>query len=271
MSILVSNLPWTALGVALLLCLTVSALGFRRVDWFISIGYGFSIAAQALLFPLLSPTGLSLWTLLQLGLLIAYGLRLGLYLLSRERAASFGRELEASRQRSAGITGPAKFAIWLSVALLYVAMASPALFNLATSPGGAALPVGVLVMAAGFALEAVADAQKARLKARHPHRFVATGLYAVVRCPNYLGEMIFWLGNFIAGLAAYQSLGHWLIALAGLVCIELIMLGSARRLEIKQAERYAGDAGYAAYVRRVPILFPLLPLYSLRRLRVYLG
>ncbi len=49
------------------------------------------------------------------------------------------------------------------------------------------------------------------------------------------------------------------------------MLGSARRLEIKQAERYASDPAYLDYVRRVPILFPLLPLYSLRTLRVYLG
>lgn len=268
---LFANMPWADLGLALVLCLAISALGFRRVDWFISIGYGFSIAALAVLFGLLYRAGLSPWTSAQLLLLLAYGLRLGLYLLSRERAASFGRELAASRERSASIHGPVKFAIWISVSALYVAMAAPALFNLAAGANGIALPLGVVVMALGLCLEAAADAQKARLKARNPQSFVATGLYGVVRCPNYLGEMIFWLGNFIAGLAAYQSLGNWLLALAGLVCIELIMLGSARRLEIKQAERYAGDADYASYVRRVPILFPLLPLYSLRQLRVYLG
>ena len=45
----------------------------------------------------------------------------------------------------------------------------------------------------------------------------------------------------------------------------------AKVKEIKQAERYQGDPAYQEYVRRVPILFPLLPLYSLRRLRIYLG
>ena len=59
--------------------------------------------------------------------------------------------------------------------------------------------------------------------------------------------------------------------LIGLVCIELIMLGSARRLELKQVERYGTDAAYQAYAARVPVLLPLVPLYSLRRLRVYLG
>ena len=83
--------------------------------------------------------------------------------------------------------------------------------------------------------------------------------------------MLFWLGAFVSGIAAYQSLADWVNAGVGLVCIELIMLGSARRLELKQAERYGADAIYQAYVRTTPVLFPLLPLYSLRGLKIYLG
>ncbi|MEO8758654.1 MAG: DUF1295 domain-containing protein [Devosia sp.] len=267
---LVANLPWSSLGLALLLSLAISALGFRRVDWFISLGYGFSIAAEAAFFALLYRNVLSPWLVAQLLLLLAYGLRLGLYLVSRERSPSFARELAASKERSAHITQPIKFAIWISVAALYVAMASPLLFNLTGTPG-ATLPVGAIIMLVGLVLEAAADAQKFRIKARDPKRFVSTGLFSIVRCPNYFGEIIFWFGGFIAGIGAYGSLAHWLIAAVGFVCIELIMLGSARRLEIKQAERYDGDPAYLDYVRRVPILFPLLPLYSLRHLKIYLG
>ena len=50
MDLVFANLPWLNLGAAWLLCLVVSALGFRRVDWFISIGYGLSIAAEAIVF-----------------------------------------------------------------------------------------------------------------------------------------------------------------------------------------------------------------------------
>lgn len=274
LDLLFANLPWAALALAAVLCLVVSALGFIRTDWFISIGYGFSIAAEAVLFPLLNPGPLSLWVIAQLLLLAAYGLRLGGYLVLRERSASFGRELEASRERSRSIAGPVKVAIWISVALLYVAMASPGLFNLVAASNGASLwslPLGVIVMLAGLVLEASADAQKARLKAINPKGFVSSGLNGVVRCPNYFGEMVFWFGGFVAGLSAYTSVAAWLIAATGFVCIELIMLGSARRLELKQAERYGSDPAYQTYVRRVPILIPGLPLYSLRQLRVYLG
>lgn len=274
LDLLFANLPWAALALAAVLCLVVSALGFIRTDWFISIGYGFSIAAEAVLFPLLYLGALSLWVIAQLLLLVAYGLRLGGYLVLRERSPSFGRELEASRERSRSIAGPVKVAIWISVALLYVAMASPGLFNLVAASNGASLwslPLGVIVMLAGLVLEASADAQKARLKAMNPKGFVSSGLYGVVRCPNYFGEMVFWFGGFVAGLSAYTSVAAWLIAAIGFVCIELIMLGSARRLELKQAERYGSDPAYHTYVRRVPILIPGLPLYSLLQLRVYLG
>lgn len=266
-----ANLPWAVLGLSFLLCLAVSALGFLRTDWFISIGYGFSIAAQAVLLALLYRNGLSLWPVVQLLLLAAYGLRLALFLIARERAPSFATERAASLARSAGMTLGVKVAIWVSVSALYVTMASPALLSLSSGAVPWSLPIGAVIMLLGLGLEAAADAQKSRLKARNPKRFVSTGLYGIVRSPNYFGEMLFWLGNFVAGLAAYQSLGNWLVAGVGFVCIELIMLGSARRLELKQAERYAGDPAYQTYVRRVPILIPGLPLYSLRQLRVYLG
>ena len=272
--LMLGDVPLLPLGLALLVCLAISALGFIRSDWFISIGYGFSVAAQAVLYALLYSRTLTLPLALQLLLYLAYGLRLGSYLVLRERASSFAPELEASRERSAGLRGPIRLVIWIAVSLLYVAMVSPAVFALTAGADGTSMPTllpGIVVMALGLLLEAAADAQKSRLKAIAPKTFVRSGLYAIVRSPNYLGEMLFWFGGFVAGIAAYHSVAAWLIAGAGFVCIELIMLGSARRLEIKQAERYASDPAYQDYVRRVPILFPLLPLYSLRQLRVYLG
>ena len=62
-------------------------------------------------------------------------------------------------------------------------------------------------------LEALADRQKSAFKAKNPSRFCDAGLYRLVRSPNYFGEMVFWLGTFVAGLGAYRAPLDWLIAL----------------------------------------------------------
>jgi len=256
-----------------LLC---SAGGFYRIVYFISIGYGFSIAGMAITTALAYHSSVDALIGLQLAGLLFYGLRLAGYLLVRERQPSYKKELADIEQRGAHIKGAVKFAIWMSVALLYVLMFSPAVFNLAARQQGQALSlsslwIGVPVMALGLFLESFADHEKSRFKASFPHRFCDVGSYRIVRCPNYLGEVIFWTGQLVAGISAYGSWLAWACAASGYLCIVLIMMGSAKRLEQKQDERYGSDPEYQSYTRRVPILFPLLPIYSFKNLKVYLG
>lgn len=270
----VFDLPWGHLGLAFGLSLVISSLGFRRVDYFVSLGYAFSIAAQAVVFGAIYLATLDVWTVLQLLLLFAYGARLGTYLIARESAPSFAPELAASKERGRHIAGFVKVAIWVAVAALYAAMFSPGLLALWQQEAGRALPsipLGVVIMVLGLALETLADWQKARFKAADPKRFCDVGLFRIVRCPNYAGEMLFWLGAFVSGMSAYSSVAAWLLAVTGFVCIWLIMVGSARRLEIKQAERYGQVPDYQRYVASVPILFPFVPVYSLRTWKIYLG
>lgn len=274
--LLFSDSLYPALWIGFGLCLLISALGFIRTDWFISIGYGLSVSALAIFWGWFWQNRQAIHVsgvvpLLQLCLLIGYGLRLAGYLIYRERTSSFSGELAASRQRSQHIHGVAKLAIWLSVSALYVMMVMPVALVLASRSSSVSAIPGVLIMVLGLSLELVADWQKSAAKARHPDRCVQSGLFAHVRYPNYLGEMVFWLGNFICGIAVYHRVIDGVLAGVGLVCIELIMLGSARRLELKQTARYGNDPAYIDYIRRVPILLPWVPLYSLRRLKVYLG
>jgi steroid 5-alpha reductase family enzyme len=268
------RLPWFQLYLSLAICLSFSALGFRRVEDFVSLGYASSIAAQALVFGVFYAATLRGWVLLQVALLLAYGIRLGGFLLLRERSASFKGELAASAERGSHLKGLLKVGIWISVAVLYVMMFAPALLTMSAQARGSALPSvfpGVVTMACGLTLEATADWQKSRFKAKAPSHFCSHGLYRVVRSPNYLGEMVFWLGVWLSGMSAYQTPVAWLLSCGGFLTIQLIMLGSARRLELKQAERYGRSEAYQAYARTVPVLFPWVPLYSLKRLKVYLG
>ncbi len=275
MSGILSSLPIEMLamfGIALL----ISAGGFRRFVYFVSLGFAFSIAAMAAVSLWIFRSTLDWLTALQCLLLLLYGLRLGIFLARREMKPGYRRELDDAQERASGITFGIQIMTWISVALLYVALFSPALFNLdfqrstGTTPTPWLLSLGILIMAGGLALEALADHQKSAYKQEHPDRFCDVGLYRWVRCPNYLGEIIFWSGNFIAGIGAYNHWLRWIICAVALVCMILIMMGSTKRLESKQDGRYGELEAYQQYRASVPVLFPFIPLYSLQKARVYL-
>jgi len=257
------------------LALVVSSAGFARVVYFISTGYAFSITVLAAMAAWLYWGSIEPLVAAQLVLLAIYGLRLGGYLLGRERSPSYRRELDDVQARAAGITRPIQVAIWVTVSLLYVVMFYPALTNLAARAAGdtrlGTLPLGLVVMGIGLGIEAWADRQKSRYKAENPTRFCGVGLYRIVRCPNYFGEMVFWLGQFMAGVGHFTHWSHWVLSAIGLVSIQLIMVGSTRRLELKQDARYGDREDYRTYVRTVPVLFPFVPVFSLKNAKLYLG
>lgn len=261
--------PWL-FGLALL----ISALGFIRVVYFVSIGYAFSIVAMVAATAVVYGARLTLPALLQLLLLAAWGLRLGVYVVSRERQTAYKRQLEGNQSYDRRVPLLKRTPIWISVALLYVAMFAPALF---AADGGAvaswklALQVfGLAVMAAGVVIESVADAQKNAAKQACSQCFTSSGLYRWVRCPNYLGEILVWTGSLLAGAAFLTSGLRIAVALIGWACIVLIMMGSTKRLERAQDARYGEQPAYQEYVRTVPVLFPWVPVYSLKGVKVYL-
>ena len=68
--------------------MVISSIGFKNYVWFISLGYGFSIAGEGLLMLLLYGKNLTLGTIICCILFIVYGLRLGGYLAIREFKSS---------------------------------------------------------------------------------------------------------------------------------------------------------------------------------------
>ena len=95
---------------------------------------------------------------------------------------------------------------------------------------------------------------------------VATkGLYKIVRCPNYLGEILFWTGIFLSGVDIYNGVGQWITAALAYICIVYIMFNGAQRLEKRQMKRYGENKEYNDYADKTPIIIPLLPVYHLNK------
>lgn len=251
--------------IILVLALIASSCGFRKYVWFISLGYGAAIALIGAGLMFIFSHALSPGTVLECILFITYGCRLSGYLIYRDQKTAYSRRMKGEVKSNDGVSLGAKTGIWISAAILYALQTSPVTFRLMNQRGTDVFCIiGLLISTAGLTLETTADLQKNRAKKKNPGRFVDTGLFRLVRCPNYFGEMIFWTGVFISGLNVYHNPVEWICAIIGYAGIIYVMFGGARRLEIRQDKNYGNDPAYQKYKSTTPIMIPFLPLYSVK-------
>lgn len=250
--------------VSLILCLC----GFYKYVYFLSIGYGFAVSGIGLALAVMSFMGIfeaSLAHYIFFALYIIYGIRLSGFLLVREiKNASYRKTLKEATGDE--IPMFVKFFIWIFTGILYVAQTSPVFFGLYN--GGKVsilLWAGIAVSVFGITLEALADKQKSEQKSKNPNKVAMEGLYKMVRCPNYFGEILFWTGVFVSSLNVLSGLGQWIMATVGYICIVFIMFNGAQRLEKRQMARYGNDKEYNDYANKTPIIIPFLPIYHLNK------
>lgn len=264
-------MPWDLLGILAIVCAVLCAVGFYKFVYFLSIGYGFAVAGGGIavfIMALVVRTEAPLWVLLvQAALFLAYGIRLSGFLLVREiKNAAYRKTLKEATGNEKKMPFFVLFTIWVCVAILYTAQVSPMLFRVTNNTTGVILPViGFAVSVFGLILESIADNQKSAQKKENPDMVATKGLYKMCRCPNYLGEIIFWTGVFVSGMNTYSTVGQWITAIIAYICIVFIMFNGAQRLEKRQMARYGGNKEYNDYANKTPIIIPLLPIYHLNK------
>lgn len=256
-----------------IIAMLISSIGFKKFVWFISLGYGFSIAGLGLAMIIMFFNKLTLLTLIMSILFIIYGCRLGFYLMIREmKSTSYQSTMKNEVKDGSHMNFILKVIIWISCALLYCCEVSPVFFRLENGTHTNIISIiGATIMALGILLESVADLTKNNFKKKHPKQFCNIGLFKIVRCPNYLGEVLTWTGVFLSGITALQGGIQWIVALSGWICIVYIMFGGTRRLELRQNKNYGNDPEYQKYVKSTPILLPFIPLYSVAKYKWLVG
>jgi steroid 5-alpha reductase family enzyme len=110
-----------------------------------------------------------------------------------------------------------------------------------------------LVTALAVAIETVADHQLRRYL-RSPHDVggvLDSGLWALCRHPNYLGEILFWWGLFLFGMSANPG---WAWTVIGPLSITLLfVLVSVPWMDRRMLSRHPA---WAAHMKKVPALLP---------------
>jgi steroid 5-alpha reductase family enzyme len=211
----------------------------------------------ALYWASLNPDGVEARQLVACLLVTLWGLRLTANWVARWRGvADEDFRYQEIRERTGRWYWPASFLsihlmptawVFLGLLPLYPAMARPA-------PGFGALDVlATAVTASAIAVEAVADVQLRRfLRTRRDGEAVLhSGLWALSRHPNYFGEVLFWWGVFLYGLAAAPS--WWWTAIGPLSITLLFVLVSVPWMDRRMLSRHPA---WAEQLRRTSSLVP---------------
>ena len=255
--------------VLLAVAAVITAAGFFKFVYFISIWYAFSVVGLAIALLIGYGTSLTPPLALIIGILGVYAARLGIFVVIREfKNAAYRKVLDEASTGFNKIPFFAKFPIWIFCSLLYVMQVSPLFFRLKNGLQEAYtgwLYAGICVLILGFLMQTVADAQKNKAKKENPKTFCRAGLFKYMRCPNYFGEILVWTGVIVSSLPCLTGWKQVTFSLAGYIGLVYVMFGSTRRLEVRQNKNYGSDPAYQEYGRTTPVLIPFVPLHSVAK------
>ena len=116
--------------------------------------------------------------------------------------------------------------------------------------------IGSFLFLFGLAIEIIADYQKTifRKDEKNKDNFIKTGLWALSRHPNYLGEIILWLG---VSVISFSSLSDWqYITLISPIFTYLLLVhvSGVRILESNGKKKWGHLKNYNEYIDKTPML-----------------
>lgn len=197
----------------------------------------------------------NLSTALLLAMIWLWALRLGSYLLLRIFKMGKDERFDDIRNHKIKFGG-----FWLLQGLTVWVLLLPSLlfFNHSPQTLGWLSVVGIIIWAAGWLIETVADWQKYHFRTRASrHRFMDSGLWRYSRHPNYFGEILIWLGIYFYTLNGL-SMGESLIGLSSplFISLMLIFVTGIPPLEKSADARFKDDPEYKKYKQETNRLIP---------------
>jgi steroid 5-alpha reductase family enzyme len=194
-----------------------------------------------------------------LAVVVVWAARLGAYLFRRIHKA--GKDARFDEIKPSFIRFLSTWTLqglWVSLTL---AAALAAITTTVRRDLGVVALVGLVIWAAGFAVEAAADVQKSRFRAdpQNKGRFISTGLWSWSRHPNYFGEIVLWIG---VAVIAVPVLGGWQwVTLISPVFVFLLLtrVSGVPLLEKSADKRWGGQDDYETYKARTSVLVPRPP------------
>ena len=182
--------------------------------------------------------------------------RLGIYLLVRIRKIRRDDRFNEMREKFWNFLG-----FWiLQGSSVFIIFIPSALFlqSEETSLSLASI-LGIAIWSLGFLMESVADYQKFRfkLKASNKNKWVNVGLWKYSRHPNYLGEILVWVGIFVFVFSSLNTSQLFVSFLSPLfITVLLLFVSGVPLLEKSYFLKWGNNKEYSNYKASTGKLLP---------------
>lgn len=250
------------LVVVLAMNLFIFPIAYRlQTDKLTDITYSLSFATIAVYGFVAALGTTSVAKMLLASLIIIWALRLGTFLLNR--VTRMGKDDRFDKIR----TNPIRFLrFFLIQATAAWVISLPFLYRLLDQPGEKAgfadisilEWVGFAIAIIGLIIETIADNQKMAFKDQkgNAQKLFKEGLFKTVRYPNYTGEILFWIGIFMACIPVISGF-RWLTVSSPLIIIALLVfLTGIPPIERSRKKKFGDNPEYKNYVNNTSMLIP---------------
>ncbi|ORX87223.1 hypothetical protein BCR32DRAFT_299191 [Anaeromyces robustus] len=233
-----------------------TSLGLFKSRYLYSLGYVSALGLGTLMELILFRNSLTPGVVILGFVIIGQCLRLGTFLFYREYYNKSFRTKMNNEYVSINFT--TRIISWIMLAIIYSFQITPLLFRLESGKkDNGFLYIGIIIALMGTIIEATGDIQKSNYKKTNMDRFCDVGIYKYIRYPNYLGEMLFWTGNYISGLSTYHGFLQYMVSFFGYFCIILTMFEALKRMQKKHEKVYGDNKEFKEYVLKTSLLIPL--------------
>lgn len=186
--------------------------------------------------------------------IVVWALRLGSFLFKRIKRAGEDKRFKEIKK------SPTRFFMTWSLQGMWVSVCSACALTALANPNGVQTNLlfycGLFTFLTGFILEIIADTQKSKFRSipENKDRFINSGLWSLSRHPNYLGEIILWLGITIMSISALSGWQYVTLISPIFTYVLLVYVSGVRLLEASGKKKWGHLENYKKYLKNTPAL-----------------
>ena len=202
------------------------------------------------------PANLNIGNIILSIIIIIWALRLGSFLFIRIKKA--GEDIRFREIKKS----PTRFFMTWTLQGMWVSLCSAC--ALAGIAKGVVINgyfyLGLAIFLVGFILEIIADNQKTKFRSdpKNKDKFIDSGLWKFSRHPNYMGEILLWLGISIISLSSLEGLELATLISPLFTYLLLVYVSGIRILEHNGDKKWGHLDSYKNYKKNTPRLIGFL-------------